>query len=103
MELNEPERKLNRFRIRWLFPALAVPASPTMLVALIAVVEIAAFGASPPIALGKDVVATPASKPLEKERRISPPNLKVCTPFVQLSESAQDTCCVMSLYCEVPP
>ena len=44
----EPDRKFSRFRIDALLPAVLVPASPEMVVLLIAFVEIGAFGASPP-------------------------------------------------------
>ena len=47
-----------------LLPVVAVPASPGMLVVLIAVVEIGALGASPPLARGIVVgLPTPAHIP----------------------------------------
>src|SRR5262245_26096858 len=84
---SEPERKSRRLRIAALFPLAVVPARPGMLVALIAGVEIGANGVSPPTALGI-VVATAPEPPIsdasECPRRISPPTLNACLPFVQL-------------------
>src|SRR2546428_13104003 len=86
---SEPERKLRRLRMVALFPLALVPANPVIVVPLIAFVEIGAFGASPPNACGMVVgsVAPPASYARELCRRISPPILNACLPFVQLRES----------------
>src|SRR5436309_15715579 len=87
MLVNDPERKLSRFRILALLPEADVPASPAMFVLLIAAVGMRASGGSPPAARGIAVGAMPASRPKECPLRISAPTLNACLPFVQLTES----------------
>src|SRR2546426_3264182 len=104
IEPSEPARKLSRFRILTLLPAAVVPASPGMFVMLIAVADIADVARSPPIARGIAVMPMPASSPQEAPLRISPPNLKACVPFVQLSVSPYCHIAVWSSkVCVLPP
>src|SRR5436309_2175040 len=78
-----------------------VPASPGMLVVLIAVVEIGANEVSPPVARGIVVETAPEppmSYPSEWPLRISPPSLKACLPLVQLRLSPYVHRTVVSRY-----
>src|SRR5438128_1563040 len=103
---SEPERKFSRLRMTPLFPLVLVPARPGMFVPLIAAVDIGAKGVSPPTALGI-VVATAPEPPIsyasEWPRRISPPALKACLPFVQLRLSPYVHRTVVSRYEVVLP
>jgi hypothetical protein len=65
MLLNDPAKKVSRFRILALFPVVVVPASPGMFAPVMAPAGIGAAEASPPKARGIVVLPMPASYPTE--------------------------------------